>query len=205
MKILKCTIQGILISPKLLLVHSFPIPLPHPQDTGPLLWLSGDPGHLFSLFLLYLFSNVATGQEITGLQEMSWGSARYWGKCCVFISFSSGSLEQDDELFVLVLHILDDPGGLTVQRRPNVAYCHSTLQCQSKVPAETRLDFSLCHFAIVACSYISLGVPSEKRTGWAKTGFGDFWVSWPNNILKQSEKPTPWFFFSISKNNQKIL
>lgn len=80
---LKIHNSGILISP----VYCWYTPstsLSPTQDTGPFLWLSGDTGHLFSFFLLCLFSNVTIGQEMPGLSEVCWGSASYWGKCRVF-------------------------------------------------------------------------------------------------------------------------
>ena len=61
-----------------------------------------------------------------------------------------------------VLPILNYPED-AVQPRPSSAYCHSTLQGKGKVPDEIKLGFPLFHFAIVPCSYISVGVSSEKR------------------------------------------
>lgn len=150
MKILKQKIQVFLPPPG---DHQYS---PYPQDMSPFQWL---------VISLLIFSSIFSpmwqmGRKLLAYQQGK-GKASYGGK-----SWSSGSLEWDDEVLALVLPSPNYREDLAVQHGLNAAYRHSTLQHQGRVTADSQLCFPLCHFAIAPCSFISL--KSLQKRGLAR-------------------------------------
>lgn len=150
----KCTIQGFSYPPiYYLCTLSMSSPPPPIRRSLLSVAVSGSSG---PLFFSSIFSPVwQLGKKLLACQKCPWADSlgqlrgTHWCKLLCLLSPFLLAHESGPMRHLLWFYPFSIFQKMAVQSRPGPACCHSTLQCQGKVPAAIKLRFPLFYFAIV--------------------------------------------------------